>query len=140
MAKEQCWTPLQRQLRVRWQRVIEMQADSSVEIKEFCLAEKIPISTFYKWRQILRSYSEAEVHQLLPEFSALMESPPAFAEVNVAVDEGIVEQELSGDEVGIVEIVLPNGVAVRVTLSGDVGGLAGVIRAAEGFGAAGARC
>ena len=90
MAKENYWTPLQRQVRARWQRVVEQQVSSLLDIKEFCLAEKIPISTFYKWRQILRSYTEAEIHQLSPEFSAFMDSPPAFAEVNVAAVLGAV--------------------------------------------------
>ena len=141
MVKDKCWTPLQRQVRARWQRVVEQQVSSLLDIKEFCLAEKIPISTFYKWRQILRSYTEAEIHQLSPEFSAFMDSPPAFAEVNVAADEGVVAQDLAGDGVVIVEILLPNGITVRVALSDDVGGLAAVLSATAGLsGLADGRC
>jgi len=143
MAKEKCWTPLQRELRSRWQRVIEMQADSSMEIKEFCVMEKIPISTFYKWRHKLQRYGEAKMHELSPEFSAFMDSPPVFAAV--AVIEDGAGQGLAGDEFGVIEIILPNGVQVRVTSAHGVVGLAGVLDAVEGFGAgggvaAGARC
>ena len=140
MAKDKCWTPLQRQVRARWQSVIERQAAGSRDVKEFCIAEKIPISTFYKWRLILSSYSAAEMHQLSSEASVFWKSPPAFAAVVVAGEDDI-DQDLSSDGLGMVEIILPNGVAVRVALSDEVGGLAGVLSATAGLsGLVGGRC
>ena len=94
MAKEKCWTPLQRQVRVNWLRIIEKQADSLMEVKEFCAREKIPISTFYKWRLILEGYCEAEMHQVSPESSAFWDSPPAFPAFAAVAVAGVGDQDI----------------------------------------------
>ena len=132
MAMKKNWTPLQRRLRAKWLTVVEMQAEGQKDVREFCLDKKIPISTFYKWRQILQSYDEAAFQQLSPEASAFWDSPPAFAAVNIA-DENDVGQDLADDRIGI-EIVLPNGVQVRVASSEGIVNLAGVLKAVEGLG------
>ena len=128
MAKDKCWTPLQLQVRMKWLGVIQRQAKGSMGVDEFCKANTIPVSSFYKWRSEFRNYDEPQMRQLSPEFMKFMESPPAFAAVAVSEDDEVT----SGKAAGKIEIVLPGGVKINVVSPVKESELATVLAAVAG--------
>jgi len=76
--------------KAEWQSLI-IKCDSSEQSqKEFCLAEGLSLTTFYKWRKRLKNPSQERFVEVVPNERTALELP------------------------GAIELVLPHGIVLRV--------------------------
>jgi transposase-like protein len=91
----------------RWRQLIERQAGGGLPVGAFCARHHLAVSTFFAWRRRLAAEAESSFVELTTE-EAARELTPASAQL---------------------EVLLPDGLAVRVTAGFDAGLLRQVIEA-----------
>jgi hypothetical protein len=94
-----------------WRRLVAEQKSSQLSIEAFCTRQKVSTSSFYRWKQVLKSEPASARASQAP--------PPRFLPIS-----------LSGGS-GLIEIQLPSGVILRVPPGADEQSLSVVLRALE---------
>ncbi len=97
------------------------------------VARKHGISTgqLYTWRQQLLSLQGAVVSRLLPRFTSVETPPPAEPDPALTEPPAVASSSPSRPE-GLIEILLPGGVSLRVDAHVDARALRRVLGALEG--------
>ena len=116
-----------------WRRMIRRQQQSSLNVRQFCGKEKISENSFSAWRRVLKQ-RDAEGQSCAPpqRLAAITNSgnssdcssaaEPLFAPVSVIAHNAF-------DQSNTLEVLLPNGVVLRVPAGFDGVTLAGVLSA-----------
>jgi transposase-like protein len=106
---------------MRWRDRLARWRESGLSVSEFCWREGVSPPSFYQWRQRLRR---------TPNSGSRSARSPVFVPVEVV---GSAEEPSplasGGSEGGLVEVVMPRGVMVRIGSQVDESRLRSVLRA-----------
>ena len=92
-----------------WRAIFAEHRRSGLSITAFCKSRKIVKSSFHRWRSTLEQLDPARVK---PKLS------PSFVPVRVVPE-----------VVGVVEVLLPSGIQLRVPLNADASQIARLVKA-----------
>jgi transposase-like protein len=104
------------ELKQHWSAVVAAQIASGLSVKEFCQQKGVTVSTFKRWRLLLKADG---LEGAEPDENPFVQVPPSTASKRVVPSEGSLE------------IVLPGGGLIRVTETSPLELLARLIKILE---------